>query len=202
MAQHTDIKRGAIVDHGPDRRLKWQSKWLSVLFLVLFVAAGMEIAVTVLAMLFRFGSIAGMQNGAFAFVLPIGPLDEGQTHFIPASALPVWESTLAAGLLAIRLLPGLLILWHLRVLFRFYSRGVVFARDNARQIRFIAFALLGYAAVPFLTHGALFMAHMAITPIKMEIRQVDALVLGLVLFTIARVMMFGHEIERDQEGFI
>jgi hypothetical protein len=202
MAHHTDAERDVVMDPGPDRRLKLQSKWLSGLFLVLFVAAGMEIAITVLAMLFRFGSIAGMQNGAFAFVLPVGPMDVGQTHFIPASALPVWESTLAAGLLAIRLLPGLLILWHLRVLFRLYSRGIVFARDNARQIRFIAFALLGYAAVPFLTHGTLFIVHMAITPIKMEIRQIDALVLGLVLFTIARVMTFGHEIERDQEGFI
>ncbi|MET0332601.1 MAG: DUF2975 domain-containing protein [Dyella sp.] len=202
MAQHTELRHDANVEHGPDRRLKMQSKWLSWLFLALFIAAGLEIGITVLAMLFRFGSFAGMQNGGFAFVLPMGPLDPDEHFFIPASSLPVWESTLAAGLLAIRLLPGLFILWNLRVLFRLYARGIVFARDNARQIRFIATALLGYAAVPLLTHGALFLAHMAVTPIKMEIRQADALVLGLVLFTVARVMKFGHEIERDQEGFI
>jgi len=199
---HTKTKHYANVEHGPDQRLKVQSKWLSWLFLALFIAAGLEIATTVLAMLFRFGSFAGMQNGAFAFVLPLGPFDSDEHFFIPASSMPVWESTLAAGLLAIRLLPGLFILWNLRVLFRLYSRGIVFSRDNARQIRFIATALMGYAAVPFLTHGALFLVHMAVTPIKMEIRQVDALVLGLVLFTIARVMKFGHEIERDQEGFV
>jgi hypothetical protein len=144
-----------------------------------------------------------MQNGAFAFVLPLPPLDEAPDNgFIPASSLPVWGSTLAAVLLAARLLPGLYILWQLRTLFLLYSRGRVFSRANARQVRLIAGALLIYAAVPLFTHGVLFLAHMASTAVKMEIRQMDALVLGLVLFPIARVMTFGHEIECDREGFV
>ncbi|HWM68647.1 MAG TPA: DUF2975 domain-containing protein [Steroidobacteraceae bacterium] len=188
---------------GPDLRLKLQSLLLSRLFLVLAIVAAIEVVFAIGSMLFRFGSFAGMQDGAFAFVLPIPPLDEAlDTHFTPASSLPVWESTLAAVLLAARLSPGLFILWQLHILFLLYSRGRVFTRDNARQVRVIACALLIYAAIPLFTHGALFLAHMASTPIKMEIRQMDALVLGLVLFPIARVMTFGHEIECDREGFI
>lgn len=188
---------------GPDLRLKLQSRLLSRLFLVLTLLLAIEVLFAIGSMLFRFGSFAGMQDGAFAIILPLPPLDEPMdTHFIPVSSLPVWESTLAAVLLAARLSPGLFILWQLRTLFLLYSRGRVFSRDNARQVRVIACALLIYAAIPLFTHGVLFLAHMAGTPIRMQIRQMDALVLGLVLFPIARVMTFGHEIECDREGFV
>ena len=189
--------------HGVDKRLMLQSRWLSWLFFGLFLAASAEVALWVFAMLFRVGSVAGMQNGGFALVLPLPPLHETLSpYFIPVSSLPLWQSMLATVLLAARLLPGLFILWHLRTLFRLYSQGKVFSPDNARQIRLIAFALLGYAAVPFFTHGVLFLVDMTTTVIKMEIRQADALMLGLVLLTMARVMKFGHEIESDREGFV
>ncbi|HEX7816835.1 DUF2975 domain-containing protein [Dyella sp.] len=187
----------------PDRRLKWQSRWLSRLFLAALVVAGAEIFIAFLAMLLRIGTVAGMQGGGFAFMLPSAFFSgDAGAAFVPISQLPVWKSTLAAFLVTLRLLPGLFILWHLHVLFRLYSCGQVFARRNAQQMRRIAFALLIYAVVPFVTHGALFFADMATTAFKMEIRQVDALVLGLVLFTIAQVMKFGHEIESDREGFV
>lgn len=193
----------------PDRRLKWQSCWLSWLFLAALVIAGAEIFMAFLAMLLRVGTVAGMQGGGFAFMLPsvffsgdVGDVGDAVATFVPISQLPVWKSTLAAFLVTLRLLPGLFILWHLHVLFRLYARGQVFARRNAQQMRRIAFALLIYAVVPFVTHGVLFWAGMATTAFKMEIRQVDALVLGLVLFTIAQVMNFGHEIESDREGFV
>jgi hypothetical protein len=199
------VARAAVVitSQAPDQRLRLQSRLLSGLFLILFLAAGVEIILALGAMLFRLGSLAGIQDGAFAFVLPLPPWHEAaDSSFVPAAALPVWQSTLAAALLAARLLPGLVILWNLRSLFLLYSRGCVFARENAQQIRLIACALLVYAAVPFFTHGVLFLFHMATTPVKLQIRQVDALILGLVLFTIARVMMFGREIERDRDGFV
>jgi hypothetical protein len=194
----------ALANHGPDKRLKFQSRLLSMLFLILFVAAAGETAVALGSMLFRIGSMAGMENGGFAISVGLPPYhDDGtDSEFIPASSLSVWESTLATLLLAARLLPGLFILWRLRVLFLLYSQGRVFSQSNAQQIRLIAFGLIIYAAVPLLTHGALFLAHMAPTAVKMQIRQVDALVLGLVLFTIARVMAFGHQIERETQEFV
>jgi hypothetical protein len=201
---HAAENAKAMISHGPDTRLRYQSRLLATLFLILFVAAAGGTAVALGSMLFRIGSIAGMENGGFAFSVGLPPFDDDgmDNEFIPASSLPVWESTLAALLLAARLLPGLFILWRLRVLFLLYSQGRVFSPSNAQQIRLIAFGLLIYAGVPLLTHGALFLAHMAPTAVKMQIRQVDALVLGLVLFTIARVMAFGHEIERESQEFV
>ncbi|MEE7559812.1 DUF2975 domain-containing protein [Xanthomonas sp. Kuri4-2] len=122
--------------------------------------------------------------------------------FVPITEFAVWQSTLAAGLLALRLAPGVAVLWSLCRLFGRYGRGEVFSERNAASLRAVAWALLAYAAVPLLTHAALYLAQMSGVALKLEVRQLDAAVAGVIVLAIARVMAFGCAIERDREGFV
>lgn len=195
----------AINEPAPDRLLLLHSRRLSRLFLVLFVVFALVVIGGVGTMVLRQGEIAGIQDGTFAFriSLPIPPLDEqAPTGFRPVSGLSVVQSSLMGLLLALRWLPGLLILWYLHRLFDLYARGRVFSFENAAQIRRMAIVFLGYALVPFITRGGLYLAHLSPIALKLESRQIDAFILGFVLITIARVMSFGHAIERDRETYV
>jgi hypothetical protein len=190
----------------PDRRLKQQSQILSWLILLAFSVAALIDVAEVSAFLFRAGSLCGLMNGGFAFVVDFPPFSEATdslpASFISVSQLAIWQSILAAGLLALRLLPGLVILGSLYLLFRTYARGQIFTHGNTAHIRRIAWALLAYAAVPLITHATLFAAGLSPVVVKLEVRQVDAAVIGVILFAVAHVMSFGGAIDRDREGFV
>jgi hypothetical protein len=68
-------------------------------------------------------------------------------------------------------------------------------------MRRIAWALIAYAVVPLITHATLYWADMSPVAIKLEPRQLDAAVLGTLLFAFVNVIAFGSEIERDRAGF-
>jgi hypothetical protein len=190
----------------PDRRLKRQSRILSWLILLAFSVAALIDIAEVSAFLFRAGSLCGVMDGSFAFVADFLPFrettDSLPASFISVSRLAVWQSVLAAGLLALRLLPGLVILGSLYLLFRTYARGHIFTYGNTAHIRRIAWALLAYAVVPLITHAALFAAGLSPVAVKLEVRQVDAAAIGVILFAVAHVMSFGGAIDRDREGFV
>ncbi|WP_442680484.1 hypothetical protein ACSBM8_04630 [Sphingomonas sp. ASY06-1R] len=158
-------------------------------------------ALEVLLLLFRVGDRAGMLNGGFSFVVtkddPVG-LPSG---FIAISRYRIWQSTLAAGLLTLRLIPGLVVLSSLIGLFRLHARGLVFTTENEVLMRRIAWALIAYAIVPLITHATLYLAGMSPVPLKLELRQLDAAVLGTLLFAFVNILAFGSEIERDRAGF-
>jgi hypothetical protein len=158
-------------------------------------------ALEILLLLFRVGERAGMLHGGFSFVVtkddPVG-LPAG---FIPISQYRIWQSTLAAGLLALRLIPGLVLLFSLIGLFRLHARHLIFTSSNEVLMRRIAWALMAYAIVPLITHAALYVAGMSPVLIKLELRQLDAAVLGILLFAFVNVVAFGSEIERDRDGF-
>ncbi|MGI4744435.1 MAG: hypothetical protein ACRYGI_08920 [Janthinobacterium lividum] len=185
----------------PDRRLRLHSRLLSVFFLILFVLLTLLAIVMVGVFLLRIDSMAAMAGSGFAFNFPY-ETDPWSSGVVPISHFAIWQSLLITLMLSLRLLPGLFILWHLHVLFGLYARGSVFGAANALQVRLIAFALLAYALVPLVTHATLYLARISTHAFAWEIRQLDALVAGLVLLTVARVMLFGHEIERDREGFV
>lgn len=185
----------------PDLRLRTHSRLLSVFFLVLFVLLAVLAILMIGAFLLRIGSMAAMAGSSFVFNFPYEN-DPWTAGLVPISHFAIWQSLLITLMLSIRLLPGLFILWHLHVLFGLYARGSVFCAANARQVRLIAFALLAYALVPVVTHATLYLMRISAHVFVWEIRQLDALVAGLVLLTVARVMLFGHEIERDREGFV
>jgi hypothetical protein len=190
----------------PDRRLKRQSQILAWLILLAFSVAALIDVAEVSAFLFRMGSVCGVMNGGFAFVVDYPPFRETvgslPATFVSVSRLAVWQSVLAAGLLTLRLLPGLVILGSLYRLFRTYAQGQIFTHGNTAHIRRIAWALLAYAAVPLVTHATLFAAGLSPVAVKLEIRQVDAAVIGVILFAVAHVMSFGGAIDRDRAGFI
>lgn len=158
-------------------------------------------ALQVLLLLFRVGDHAGMMNGGFAFVVTSDDPIEIPGGFVAISRYAIWQSTLAAGLLAMRLVPGLVILAGLIGLFRLYSRRRVFTTDHEALMRRIAWALLAYSIVPLITHATLYFAGMSPVAVKLELRQLDAAVLGVLLFALVNVVAFGSEIERDRAGF-
>jgi hypothetical protein len=186
----------------PDRRLKRQSQILSWLILLAFSVAALIDVAEVSAFLFRVGSLCGVMNGSFAFVVDFPPFSETAdslpASFISVSRLAVWQSVLAAALLALRLV----VLGSLYLLFRTYARGQIFTLGNTAHIRRIAWALLAYAVVPLITHATLFAAGLSPVAVKLEVRQVDAAVIGVILFAVAHVMSFGGAIDRDREGFV
>ncbi|WP_146010485.1 DUF2975 domain-containing protein [Dyella sp. AD56] len=186
----------------PDARLIQRGKFIAgaaavclVLILLIDIAA---IAVVTL----RMGDLAGLTKGGFSFVLNPWMKEALPTTFVPITHFAVWQSCLAAVLLAIRLAPGLVALWHFFSLFRMYGKGLVFTERNAGHVRGMAWALLAYAVAPLLTHATLYAAGMSAVAFKFEIRQIDALVAGIVLFALSYVVSFGCDIDREREGFI
>ena len=190
----------------PDKRLGRQSRILAGLILLALAVTALIDLVEIAVFLFRDGARCGLLNGGFAFVIDLPPLSETveslPTGFIPVSRLAVWQSLMAAGLLTLRLLPGLVILASLHRLFGMYACGLIFTPANTAQIRRIGWALLAYAAVPLITHAALFAMGLSPVAVKLEVRQIDAAVIGVILFAVGHVMAFGGEIDRDREGFV
>jgi hypothetical protein len=155
----------------------------------------------VVLLLFRVGDRAGMMDGGFSFIVTRDHPAEIPVGFIAISRYAIWQSTLAAGLLTLRLIPGLVMLSSLLGLFSLYARRLIFTAANEVLMRRIAWALIAYAVVPFITHAALYVAGMSPVAIKLELRQLDAAVLGTLLFAFVNVVAFGTEIERDRAGF-
>lgn len=155
----------------------------------------------VLLLLFRVGDRAGMMDGGFSFIVTRDDPSEIPANFVAISKYAIWQSSLAAALLTLRLIPGLIVLASLVGLFRLYGRRLIFTVDNEVLMRRIAWALIAYAIVPLITHAALYAAGMSPVAIKLELRQLDAAVLGTLLFAFVNVVAVGTEIERDRAGF-
>lgn len=175
--------------------------WLAGLCLLVTLAVAL---LEVGALLFR-SDHAGLMHGGFAFNVDLpwfGMPDAPDPAFVSISHFSVSQSLLCAALLALRLLPGLVMLWSLMRLFGMYGRGEVFTARNTHHIRIIAWALVAYAAVPLITHASLFAANLSEVAVKLEIRQLDALVAGLIVLALARVVSFGCAIDEDRQGFV
>lgn len=158
-------------------------------------------ALQILLLLFRIGDHAGMMNGGFAFIVTDNDQTGIPTAFVAISRYAIWQSTLAAGLLTLRLIPGLVILSSMIGLFRLYAQRLIFTADNEVLMRRIAWALVAYAVVPLVTHATLYVVGMSPVAVKLELRQLDAAILGIILFAFVNVVAFGSEIERDRAGF-
>ncbi|MCT8002811.1 DUF2975 domain-containing protein [Sphingomonas sanguinis] len=168
---------------------------------VVIVLMAITAALQILLLLFRVGDHAGMMDGGFAFIVARDNPTETPAGFVAISKYAMWQSTLAASLLTLRLIPGLVILFCLIRLFRLYARRSIFTVENEKLMRRIAWALIAYAIVPLITHAVLYYAGMSPVAVKLELRQLDAAVLGTLLFAFVNVVAFGSEIERDRAGF-
>lgn len=171
---------------------------IACVFMTLMAATAL---LQVLLLLLRVGDRAGMMDGGFSFVVTRDDPSDMPASFVAISRFAIWQSTMAAGLLTLRLIPGLIILASLIGLFRLYARRLIFTAANEVFMRRIAWALIAYAVVPLITHAALYVAGMSPVAVKLELRQLDAAVLGTLLFAFVNVVAFGTEIERDRAGF-
>lgn len=186
----------------PNAKLVQRGKVFFVIACALMTVMAAAAVVQIFLLLFRDGQNAGLMNGGFAFVLPYDDPSGLPPNFVPISKYAVWQSTLAAGLLTLRLVPGLVLLANLIGIFRLFARGFVFTIKNELYIRRVAWALIAYAIVPLITHAALYAAGMSPVAVKLELRQLDAAILGIILFAFVYVVAFGGEIDRDRAGFI
>jgi hypothetical protein len=97
--------------------------------------------------------------------------------------------------------PAVFIFWHLRGLFRLYAAGIVFARQNAAHLKDVGLWLLFYPLIKFAAN-LIFRLAGGTDKAWLHMESVYALVLGLIVFVIAQVMEFGHEIEQEKDSFI
>ncbi len=197
--QHGEANGGAIPAASDTLARRGRLFFLIACILMALMAA--TAVAEILLLLFRVGDHAGMMNGGFAFIDTQDDPTGLPGGFIAISRYAIWQSTLAAGLLTLRLAPGLVILSSLIGLFRLYARRLIFTADNEVLMRHVAWALLAYAIVPLITHATLYLAGMSPVAVKLELRQLDAAVLGFLLFAFVNVVAFGSEIERDRAGF-
>jgi hypothetical protein len=185
----------------PGERLARRGRLFFVIACAVMALMAATAALQILLLLFRVGDRAGMMNGGFSFIVTKDDPAGIPAAFVAISHYAIWQSTLAAGLLTLRLIPGLVILSSLIGLFRLYARRLIFTAKNEMLMRQIAWALIAYAIVPLVTHAALYFAGMSPVAVKLELRQLDAAVLGILLFAFVNVVAFGSEIERDRAGF-
>lgn len=128
----------------------------------------------------------------------VPPVPPGWTT---VGALP-WVQKAALSISAcLMVVPALAILWQLRCLFRLYGEGVVLQARNARRIAAIAVWLIAYAVGPTLGH-VIVAASGFDDRGWLRLDSLQALVLGLVLIVIARVMRWGAEVADDAARFV
>jgi hypothetical protein len=180
------------------RRIRLGSQALAVLFTIL--AAG-------LALLLAGGLavLVGLHSD-LAWVGPSGTYLALAGHG-PPGTVAVWTLPLAHRLafvpvIVARVAPELGVLLSLRRLFQLYARGLVFTRENTRQIQRIALWLAADAVVPVVLHLIQQATGIEIDRAWLHVASLQELVLGGLVYVIAEVMRVGHEIEQERGGFV
>lgn len=180
------------------RRIRLGSRVLVVLFSVLASAFALALAALLVAAL--------VYRGEALRIGPTGVWVEASKPWQPGtiaiSALPFAQRLVYVFLGAARAAPSIAILVGLRRLFDLYARGVVFARENARQIRLVGLWLVIDAVVPYAEHVIQHALNYEIDHDWFHVVSLQELVLGALVFVVAEVMRVGHEIEQEREAFV
>ena len=183
------------------QRLRARSRILAAIFSVLFWFVVLNFAAMALADLFYRGhSLAfGPEGGLLSFPGPVDPLPPGYVYWADVT-LPYR----LAGLFALvsQYGPAVMVMFHLRSLFRLYARGVVFAEANARAFKRMSQWLIAYAVTPFLSVKLLTLLDLAIDRAWFHNTEIYSLGLGIILFIVAEVMEAGREIEQERDEFV
>ena len=188
------------IETPPHRGIRWSSRALSVLFGVIFVAT---IALTAMMAAALFVDIPGvhLSLGRAGGMLTLGsaPTPGG---YLPVLAMPIAQRLAHAAMGVVVFLPGLMIFWNLRQLFRLYGKGVVFSQANARRIKSVGLWLAANALAPLVSVSVLSALHMVVDHNWFHQDTVPQLVLGGVVYVIAQVMQVGHQIEEERGQYI
>lgn len=179
-------------------RLRRASRLLALLFLVSMVLTVLSVvAWTVLGLFFA----DHMSVGADGVYLTFSHAAKAVPGRVLFSSQPFL--THLAGFVDIVLasLPAFFICWHLRGLFRLYADGIVFARENAQHLKRVGLWLVLYPFARFAANMIFRLAGGTDTAwFRGEL--IDAVILGAIVFAIARVMELGREIEQDSAEII
>ena len=182
--------------------LRKRSRVLAVAFngLFWFVAAGFA-AMLLADLLYRGHSMAlGPEGGLLLIPGPIpAPLPPGYLYSADIS-LPYRLGGLFA--LIAQYGPAVMVMYHLRGLFRLYAQGIVFAEENAHAFKRMGQWLIAYAVTPFLSVEILTLIDLVIDRAWFHNAELYALGLGSILFVIADVMRTAREIEQERDEFV
>lgn len=179
------------------RRLSRPLEWL---FVSLFVIGVVVLAIAVVAVLTYTGDRLQIRPGGMQIYVEavVPPPPAGWTT---VGVIPLTRKVALMTSACLMIGPALAILWQLRRLFRLYRSGQILGSDNARIIGLIAGWLVAYAIAPTLGHLIVEAAGFDDEG-WLRLDSLQALVLGLILFVMARVMRWGAEVADDAARFV
>lgn len=181
--------RGAI-----RRRSRWLASLLSVVLALLAGGASLLAA----GVLFYDGPLLSFGPGG----LWIGGGADAITRRVALSSFSA-SQRLAGALMVILLAASILfVVYNARALFRLYAAGIVFTPINARRIKRIGAGLMSTSISPFVANRVMLLAGVTNDAAWFHVEDALALVFGLLVFVVANVMEFGHELEQERDGFI
>lgn len=183
------------------QRLRKRSRILAAVFTGLFWFVCANFLLMLLADLFYRGhSVAFGPEGGFVS-LP-GPIDPLPAGYIYMADFTVPQRLGGLFALVTQYGPAVMVMYHLRGLFRLYAEGVVFAEENARAFKRMGQWLIAYAVTPFASVNILILLNLAVDRAWFHNAEIYALGLGVILFIIAEVMQAGREIEQERDEFV
>ena len=180
------------------RRLVPLSRALSIFFAIMMVFSLLWVAAAFAVIFFYSDHVLVGASGANVAFPGIPKPMPGMIRF---SQQPFITHLAGFVDIVVAMIPVVLVCWHLRGLFRLYARGIVFARRNATHLKRIGLWLVIWPIAKF---GANMVFQLAGGTDKAWAQMifVYSLVLGLIVFVIARVMEFGREIEEEKDSFV
>lgn len=181
----------------PHRGLRLLSWSLVVVFIVFAALQILWVLAALIATVFFSDHLVATETGFNVFTEK-PPVTPGMVLY---SSQPVLTRAVGLIVIAITTAPILLMFWNLGGLFRLYARGIVFARKNAVHLKRVGLCLVAYPFAKFAGNMAFRLAG-GLDKAWFREELVYALVLGLIVLAIARVMEFGHEIEQEKDSFV
>ena len=186
----------------PHRRLLLLSRALKYLLSLLLVFFVLNVLIgIVVALLFASHVMMGKEGMKVVFGLH-GQAPLAGPGEVRLSDLPLVTRLAGAAGWSIVSVPFVCIFWHLRGLFELYARGIVFATRNAVHLKRIGLWLIAYPFANYACNALFWLAGGADKASWFHLFQLQALVLGAIVYVIAQVMEFGREIEEERDSFV
>lgn len=186
----------------PHRRLLLLSRALKYLFSLLLALSVLYVVAGIVTVFF-FGSHVQMGRDGMTVIFGLhGENPPARAGLVRLSDLPL--ITRLAGVLSwiIVTTPFVFVSLHLRGLFALYARGIVFSTANAEHIKRVGLWLIAFPFAQLVCNTLFWLAGGADGASWIHLMQFQAFVLGLIVYAIAQVMVFGREIEQEKDSFI
>jgi Protein of unknown function (DUF2975) len=142
--------------------------------------------------------------GTGVALINVGPIQRVGAACIPLAQLSAGQRQLIAAHFSLCLTCLCLMLLQLRALFGLYSRGIIFAAENAQRIKQFALWLVVLSVVVNLS-GRITAAviHAPPTPFGLGISSfTSTLVAGTMIYVIGYVMELGREADLERRDFV